>query len=198
MIAAFILINSGTCVYTNASRMSTTRRNFLRRMAIGTGAFAAGLPSFAKVAGATDEQMDRSTVLESNGQRFNMCGYAAPKIETVRIGIVGLGMRGSDAVERLSYIDGLEIVALCDKYPDRVIASQKILEKMGRSKAKEYSGEEGWKALCESNNIDLVYSTTPWHLHTPVSVYAMKNGKHAATEVPAGKTIDELWELVEN
>lgn len=177
--------------------MSTTRRNFLRRMAIGTGAFAAGLPSFAKVAGATDEQMDRSTVLESNGQRFNMCGYAAPKIETVRIGIVGLGMRGSDAVERLSYIDGLEIVALCDKYPDRVIASQKILEKMGRSKAKEYSGEEGWKALCESNNIDLVYSTTPWHLHTPVSVYAMKNGKHAATEVPAGKTMDELWELVE-
>lgn len=177
--------------------MSTTRRNFLRRMAIGTGAFAAGLPSFAKVAGATDEQMDRSTVLESNGQRFNMCGYAAPKIETVRIGIVGLGMRGSDAVERLSYIDGLEIVALCDKYPDRVTASQKILEKMGRSKAKEYSGEEGWKALCESNNIDLVYSTTPWHLHTPVSVYAMKNGKHAATEVPAGKTMDELWELVE-
>lgn len=177
--------------------MSTTRRNFLRRMAIGTGAFAAGLPSFAKVAGATDEQMDRSTVLESNGQRFNMCGYAAPKIETVRIGIVGLGMRGSDAVERLSYIDGLEIVALCDKYPDRVAASQKILEKMGRPKAKEYSGEEGWKALCESNNIDLVYSTTPWHLHTPVSVYAMKNGKHAATEVPAGKTMDELWELVE-
>lgn len=177
--------------------MSTTRRNFLRRMAIGTGAFAAGLPSFAKVAGATDEQMDRSSVLESNGQRFNMCGYAAPKIETVRIGIVGLGMRGSDAVERLSYIDGLEIVALCDKYPDRVAASQKILEKMGRPKAKEYSGEEGWKALCESNNIDLVYSTTPWHLHTPVSVYAMKNGKHAATEVPAGKTMDELWELVE-
>lgn len=177
--------------------MSTNRRNFLRRMAIGTGALAAGLPSFAKVTGTTDEQMDRSSVLESNGQRFNMCGYAAPKIETVRIGIVGLGMRGSDAVERLSYIDGLEIVALCDKYPDRVMASQKTLEKMGRSKAKEYSGEEGWKALCESNNIDLVYSTTPWHLHTPVSVYAMKHGKHAATEVPAGKTIDELWELVE-
>ena len=59
-----------------------------------------------------------------------MCGYAAPKIETVRIGVVGLGMRGSEAVERLSYIDGLEIVALCDKYPDRVAASQKTLEKM--------------------------------------------------------------------
>ena len=127
--------------------MNNNRRNFLRRMAIGSGILATGIPSFAKVIGATDEQMDRSSDLENNGQRFNMCGYAAPKIDVVKVGVVGLGMRGSDAVERLSYIDGLEIVALCDKYPDRVAASQKILEKMGRPKAKEYSGEEGWKAL---------------------------------------------------
>ncbi|HQV85748.1 MAG TPA: Gfo/Idh/MocA family oxidoreductase [Chitinophagaceae bacterium] len=177
--------------------MSTNRRNFIRRIAIGSGVLATGLPSFAKVIGASDEHMERSVDFEKSGQRFNMCGYAAPKIETVRIGIIGLGMRGSDAVERLSYIDGVEIVALCDKYPDRVAASQKTLEKMGRPKAIAYSGEEGWKALCESSDIDLVYTPTPWHLHTPVAVYAMMNGKHAAVEVPAGKTIYELWELVE-
>jgi Predicted dehydrogenases and related proteins len=130
-------------------------------------------------------------------RQFNMCGYAAPKIDVVRIGVVGLGMRGSEAVERLSYIDGVEIVALCDKYPDRVARSQKTLEKTGRAKAREYSGEEGWKTLCENADIDLVYSPTPWRLHTPVAVWAMKNGKHAAIEVPAAKTIDECWELVE-
>ena len=92
------------------------------------------------------------------------CGYAAPKIDTVRIGVIGLGQRGSEAVERLSYIDGVEIVALCDKYPDRIAKSQIALERMQRPKAKEYSGEEGWKALCESNDIDLVYTPTPWHL----------------------------------
>ena len=177
--------------------MENNRRKFLRRLAVGGGIMATGLPSFAKVIGTTDDQMNRSSEQELQAQRFNMCGYAAPKIETVRVAVVGLGMRGSDAVERLSYIDGLEIVALCDKYPDRVAAAQKTLEKMKRPKAREFSGEDGWKALCEKNDIDLVYSTTPWHLHTPVSVYAMKNGKHAATEVPAGKTMDELWELVE-
>lgn len=177
--------------------MESNRRKFLRHLAIGSGVLATGIPSFAKVTGTTDEQMNRSSEYENSGQQFNMCGYAAPKIETVRIGIIGLGQRGSDAVERLSYIEGVEIVALCDKYPDRVAASQKTLEKMKRPKAREYSGEEGWKALCESNDIDLVYTPTPWHLHTPISVHAMKNGKHAATEVPAAKTIDECWQLVE-
>lgn len=177
--------------------MNNTRRKFLKGIAIGSGALAAGIPSFAKVIGTTDEQMDRSMEWEQKAQRFNMCGYAAPKIETVRIAVIGLGQRGSEAVERLSYIDGLEIVALCDKYPDRVAKAQLSLQKMQRPKAAAYSGEEGWKAVCESKDIDLIYTPTPWHLHTPIALLAMKNGKHAAVEVPAAKTIDECWELVE-
>ena len=174
----------------------SNRRNFLRSLTLGTGAVVTGMPSFATV--IADEQ-DRSllNVPKSSAKRFNMCGYAAPKLNIVRVGVVGLGMRGSGAVERLSFIEGVEITALCDKYPDRVTKAQKTLEKMGRPKAKEYSGDEGYKALCESNEVDLVYTPTPWELHTPVALHAMKNGKHAATEVNAGLTIDECWQLVE-
>jgi hypothetical protein len=173
--------------------MKSNRRKFLRNLSLGTGALTIGLPSLARV---TKEESEKEYDPPGK-QTFNMSGYAAPKLNVVRIGIVGLGMRGSGAVERLSYIDGVEITALCDKYPDRVSKAQKTLEKTGRPKAKEYSGEEGWKALCESNEVDLVYTPTPWHLHAPVAIRAMKNGKHAATEVNVGKTIDECWEVVE-
>jgi hypothetical protein len=176
--------------------MKSNRRKFLRNLGIGAGAVTA-LPVLAHVKNDEADIINSIGSFENEKQTFNMCGYAAPKLDTVRIGVVGLGMRGSEAVSRLSYIDGIEITALCDKYPDRITKSQKTLEKMGRPKAKEYSGEEGYKALCESYDVDLVYTPTPWHLHTPVAVYAMKHGKHAATEVNVGKTIDQCWEVVE-
>ncbi|MBN8667033.1 MAG: Gfo/Idh/MocA family oxidoreductase [Chitinophagales bacterium] len=175
--------------------MTSNRRKFLRNITLGGTALVAGK---SLQASPTDRESPYSD--ESDGGKkavFNMSGYAAPKLDVVRIGVIGLGMRGSDAVERLTYIDGVEITALCDKYPDRVEAAQQTLLKRGRPKAKSYSGEEGYKALCESNEVDLVYSPTPWHMHTPIALYAMKNGKHAAIEVPAAKTIDECWALVE-
>ena len=166
--------------------MSSNRRSFIRNIALGSGALATSIG-----AEANDYSVPKGP------KSFNMCGFAAPKLSTVRVGVVGLGQRGPGAVDRLSYIEGVEIKALCDKYADRVEKAQNILTKKGLPKAKAYSGEEGWKALCESNDIDLVYVTTPWDLHTPISVYAMNHGKHAASEVPAAKTIDECWQLVE-
>lgn len=178
--------------------MPANRRQFLRHLAIGSGALATGLPSFAGSFAATDEQLDRSFLSETKRSQFNMCGYAAPKIETVRIGIIGLGNRGSEAVRRLAYLDGLEIIAIADKYPEKVAAAQKTIESMERPKAAEYSGtEDAWKELCERNDIDLVYICTPWKWHTPMAVYSMNHQKHAATEVPAATTLDECWQLVE-
>src|SRR5690606_12155484 len=59
------------------------------------------------------------------------------------------------------------------------------------------NGEEDWKNLCQREDIDLVYIATPWYLHTPMAVYAMEQGKHVATEVPAALTLEECWQLVE-
>ena len=127
----------------------------------------------------------------------SMLGFAAEPIEHVRIGLVGLGDRGSGAVRRLPYVDDATIVALCDLYPDRVEKAQQILEGIGAPRALyEYSGEEGYKELCERDDIDLVYLAVPWQLHTTIAVYAMEHGKHVAIEVPAATSIAECWALV--
>ena len=118
-------------------------------------------------------------------------------IPVVRVGFIGLGMRGPGAVERFANIDGVEIVALCDLYPERVDKSQEILAGHNLPAAAPYSGEEGWKELCRRDDIDLVYICTPWQLHVPMAVYAMEHGKHVAVEVPAAMSLDECWQLVD-
>ncbi|NLB93005.1 MAG: Gfo/Idh/MocA family oxidoreductase [Bacteroidales bacterium] len=182
--------------------MKTNRRRFFQIAGVaGAGVLSGGLTSCARQGGVNEESalaVIKKAASAKHPQQFNMSGYAAPKIETVRVGFIGLGSRGPGAVSRISNIDGVEIVALCDKNPAGVARGQKILERQGLPKAKEYSGsEDAWKELCESPDIDLVYICTPWKLHTPMCVYAMENGKHAATEVPAAVTVDEAWQLVE-
>lgn len=120
----------------------------------------------------------------------------ATPIETVRIAIIGIGMRGITAVNRLSLIEGTEIVAICDVVPENVEKGQKILKENGRKEATLYTGAEDWKKICERDDIDLVYICTHWDLHTPIGVYAMEHGKHVASEVPSSLTIEECWQVV--
>ncbi len=124
-------------------------------------------------------------------------GLRTAPLQTVRVGFVGLGMRGPDAVSRWCHIEGTDIKALCDVEADRVEACQRLLRQNGRPEAAAYSGStEVYKALCERDDIDLVYIATDWIHHAPIALYAMEHGKHVAIEVPAANTLDEIWALV--
>jgi predicted dehydrogenase len=172
----------------------TNRRNFLKTAFLGAGLSSIGMTSCLQ---DKNVKSDLSQGIKHK-QRFNMCGYSAPAIDRVRVGFIGLGNRGPAAVQRISRIEGVEIAALGDKHADRVQKVQERIAKAGLPKAKEYAGsEDSWKAMCEDPDLDLIYICTPWSLHTPMAVYAMEHGKHAAVEVPAAKTLEEAWLLVE-
>jgi predicted dehydrogenase len=130
------------------------------------------------------------------GQK-DVLGLITPKLDTVRVGFIGLGMRGPGAVERFTHIPGTKIVALCDLYEERVEKTQAILDRAGLPRAAAYSGsEEAWKELVQRDDIDLVYIATDWKRHADMMVYAMEQGKHVACEVPAAMTLDEIWTVV--
>ena len=77
--------------------MSSKRRKFLKKLTIGTGKLVTGMPTFASVVA---DETDRSALLQKLEQQtagFNMCGYAAPKLDKVCVGIIGPGIRGPGA-----------------------------------------------------------------------------------------------------
>ena len=127
----------------------------------------------------------------------HVLGLTTEPLDTVRVGFVGLGMRGPGAVYRFTHIPGVKIVALCDVEADRVASAQEILKEAGLPEAASYSGStEAYKEMCEREDLDLVYIVTDWIHHAPVALYAMEHGKHAAIEVPAAMTLDEIWQLI--
>jgi predicted dehydrogenase len=124
--------------------------------------------------------------------------FAAPPMEKVRIGFVGVGGMGMVHVRNLLAIPGAEIRAVCDIVEEKVAKAQDAVVKAGFAKPAGYSrGPRDFERMCQEEELDLVYTATPWEWHVPVCVAAMKAGKHAATEVPAAYTVDDCWLLVE-
>jgi predicted dehydrogenase len=179
--------------------MKSTRRQFLAKSSLaGSGMLAAGFLGRVSPVEAAESAAGASVAMGGGRpQVFNMCGYAAPRLERVRVGVVGLGSRGSGALNRLRAIEGVEIKALCDLRPERIGVAQKRLEGSGQTPV-TYSGkEDAWKEMCGRDDLDVVYNCTPWTLHAPISVFAMEHGKHAFSEIPAAVNMDECWQLVE-
>lgn len=138
----------------------------------------------------------KTDVPERPAGQEDMLGFAADPIEEVGVGVVGLGMRGGDAVQRMTFVPGAKVAAVCDVVPERVEASLGYLSGKGIT-ADGYTGyEEAYKELCEDPDVDLVYICTDWKHHVPVALYAMEHGKHVAIEVPSATTLQECWDLV--
>lgn len=171
------------------------RRDFLKTSAIaGIGISAMGI-------GATgceniSEQNNTSAVPSFIKTQPKLPNISP--IPVVKIGFVGVGAQGSNHVRNFLNIEGVEVKAICDVVPEKVERMQKWAVKAGQKKPAAYSnGENDFVRMCENEDLDLVFTATPWKWHVPVAKAAMKNGKHIAIEVPAALTINECWELID-
>ena len=134
----------------------------------------------------------RGGALAGLGAAALSAGVAADPLKTVRVGFVGTGGRGTGLLRNLLRLEGVRVHALCDINEANLARAQELVEKAGQPRPEGYSrGERDWQRLCDRNDLDLVLNATPWQWHTPISVAAMKAGKHTATEVPAAQTVEE-------
>ncbi|MFN0181210.1 MAG: Gfo/Idh/MocA family protein [Gemmatimonadales bacterium] len=159
-------------------KTNPTRRDFVATTAAGVAAAS------ALTSGATAQA---PTTL-----------FAAPPMDRVRIGFVGVGGMGTVHVENLLAIEGVELKAICDIVPAKVAKAQDLTVAAGQPRPTGYDrGPRDFERMCAEEDVDLVYNATPWEWHVPIMLAAMKHGKHAATEVPAATTLEECWQLVE-
>lgn len=161
------------------------RRRFIKKSAQAGLGFALG-------------NVARDAIAGSPLPLISVYPFKQGKLEKVRIGMVGVGGMGTSHVSNFLKIKGCEIVAVCDIIEERVVRAQNMAVEAGFPKPEGYSkGEFDFKRMCERDDLDLVFTATPWEWHVPVCLEAMKSGKHAATEVPAALTMDECWQLIE-
>jgi len=162
------------------SQQGVTRRDFVTAgAAVGMGLAAA--PAFGRL------QAQQPSPL-----------FAAPPLERVRMGFVGIGGMGSVHLDNFLAIEGVEVKAVCDIVPEKVARAKQKVVQAGQSEPTGYDrGPRDFERLCAEQDLDLVLTATPWEWHVPVCLAAMRSGKHAATEVPAAYTLDECWQLVE-
>jgi predicted dehydrogenase len=126
-----------------------------------------------------------------------MIGVPFQPVMTARVGFIGVGARGSGLLRNFLAVDNLQVNAICDLAADRIARAKAMVEKSGQKPPEVYTGSEhAFEKMCRREDLDFVLIATPWIWHTPMAVYAMKQGRHAAVEVPAARTLEECWELV--
>lgn len=115
----------------------------------------------------------------------------------VKLGYIGVGLRGRTHIREGLLRDDVEIVAICDIQESSLKICREQFIKAGKKLPKEYTGSlDAYKKLLERKDIDGVIISTPWKFHRDQAVDAMKAGKYVGCEVLAGLTVDEHWDVV--
>ena len=174
------------------------RRNFLRGGLLGLGGLMAGRAARAEGPLGAAEFAERVQAAKLQGSVFDLATEALPK---VRIALIGLGNRGSSLIDMLEWLVGqghAEVSAISDINPDKVQRALDRIAQFQTATPQTFTGsDDAWKVACSTEFADLALICTPWEWHTPMAAHAMRQGLHAASEVPIATTYQEGIDLIQ-
>ena len=136
--------------------------------------------------------------LKAGPKQQTMIGVKFEPRDVVRIGIVGVGLRGTDVLGEFLAIDNVVINAVCDIVKDKCVRAAQMIEKAGQKTPGIYAdGEHDFERLSSRDDLDFIYIATPWEWHVPQILAALKAAKHVGSEVPAAYTLEDCWKIVD-
>ncbi|NOS91074.1 MAG: Gfo/Idh/MocA family oxidoreductase [Cyclobacteriaceae bacterium] len=124
-------------------------------------------------------------------------GFSSSADEKLRLGFIGVGLRGQNHLELALSRKDVEVVAICDVQQRMIDMSLGLVATAGKPKPLVIlDGPTGYKKLLDRKDIDAVIIATPWEWHTVMCLDAMNAKKYVGCEVITGMTVDECWQLV--
>jgi predicted dehydrogenase len=121
----------------------------------------------------------------------------SPGKNQVNIGLIGVGLRGTNHLHNLLAREDVKVVAICDIDETRISLNLDLIEKAGKEKPAVFGKDEyDYRNLLELADMDAVIIATPWLWHTRMARDAMLAGKYTGLEVSAANTMEECWDLV--
>lgn len=172
-----------------------SRRDFLRLSALG--AVAGAMATTADQASALAPAVAGQNETKPGADCMMNVPYTATGPDGPRIGIIGVGGRGTSLLENLLGANA-RVLAICDVVAEKAAHAQDLIEKSGQKAPALYTaGDHAFESLVARDDLDLVIIATPWNWHVEMAVAAMTHGKHAATEVPAATSLEDCWKLVD-
>jgi hypothetical protein len=124
--------------------------------------------------------------------------FAGTADTKVRMGIIGVGLRGQNHLELLLRRNDVDLVAICDIEPRMLAASKEIITKSGKKMPEIFTGDvNAWKDMLGKTKLDGVVIATPWEWHKPMIIGSLDAGiKYVGSEVCIGITLEDHWEVV--
>lgn len=128
-------------------------------------------------------------ILTTNSVFGNLSHLKSSSSDSVNIGVIGTGQRGTGLTSIINKIDGLRVVAAADVIPFRL---QNGLKK-ANSNPKGYGN---YKALLENKDVDAVIIATPFNTHSKIAIDAIDAGKHIFCEKTLAKGYHGIQQLI--
>jgi predicted dehydrogenase len=140
----------------------------------------------------------KNSVLASAGFSILPSGSLFAQQQKIKIGFIGVGLRGQDHLEMALRRNDTDVIAICD-IDDRMLgmATKKIKE-FNKAAPKIFTGDPyAWRRLLELKELDAVLIATPWEWHASMCIESLQAKKYVGTEVMLGITLQDHWNVVQ-
>lgn len=140
----------------------------------------------------------KSSTLTTAGLTILPTGLLFAKDKSIiRLGYIGVGLRGRTHIQQGLLRNDVEITAICDTQESSLALCREQFVKAGKKLPQEYTGGlNAYKKMLERKDLDGVIIATPWEFHHDQAVDVMRAGKYVGCEVLAGLTVEDHWDIV--